>query len=263
VFCNLTPYCPKVVLTPFPSFSIFIASLGNSIITSTKVIESIILTTPGDVIWNYDNENGNVVLGQTPTNEGRDGYVQAIYGKNGVNTTLGQYGVKLQNTDGTTYVEVGSSESSGKNIVQQTSQNILLNASKVYVNTTTGASGGTITNLANPTNNLDATNKQYVDNLKPTTHQNVTVPTSAWVANTNSQTADQEKTDYPFMATISLIGVTANQMVTVLFNYDDQVGGNFAPCAYTTAGGVIIEAKEKPTATITLASVTIMNVDVK
>lgn len=97
----------------------------------------------------------------------------------------------------------------------------------------------------------------------PTTHQNVTVATSAWVANTNSQAADQEKTDYPFMATISLTGVTANQMATVLFNYDDQIGGNFAPCAYTTEGGVIIEAKEKPTAAITLASVTIMNVDVK
>ena len=95
------------------------------------------------------------------------------------------------------------------------------------------------------------------------TFTNVTVPTSAWVANTNSQAVNQEKTDYPFMATISLTGVSANQMATVLFNYDDQIGGNFAPCAYTTSGGVIIEAKEKPTATITLASVTIMNVDVK
>ena len=96
----------------------------------------IVSTTAGDVIWNYDTDNGNAVLGQTPTNEGRDGYVQTIYGKNGVNTTLGQYGVKLQNTDGTTYIEVGSSVSSGKNIVEQTSQNILLNALKVYVNTT-------------------------------------------------------------------------------------------------------------------------------
>lgn len=96
----------------------------------------------------------------------------------------------------------------------------------------------------------------------PTTHQNITVATSAWVTNTNSQATDQEKTDYPFMATISLTDVTANQMATVLFNYDDQIGGNFAPCAYTTSGGVIIEAKEKPTTTITLISITIINVDV-
>lgn len=130
---------------------------------------------------------------------------------------------------------------------------------------------GAIEVSAEPTTELGIVNKKFLEleldkfwaRNKPTTHQNVTVPTSAWVANTNSQAADQEKTDYPFMATISLTGVSANQMATVLFNYDDQIGGNFAPCAYTTSGGVIIEAKEKPTATITLASVTIMNVDVK
>lgn len=117
--------------------------------------------------------------------------------------------------------------------------------------------------VVDPTDGAMAANKQYVDNLKPSTYQNVTVATTAWVANTNSQAADQEKTDYPFMATISLTGVTANQMATVLFNYDDQIGGNFAPCAYTTSGGVIIEAKEKPSATITLASVTVMSVSIK
>lgn len=120
-----------------------------------------------------------------------------------------------------------------------------------------------IDNVVTPETDYQAANKQYVDSLKPQTYQNVTVATSAWVANTNSQAADQEKTDYPFMATISLTNVSANQMATVLFNYDDQIGGNFAPCAYTTSGGVIIEAKEKPSATITLASVTIMSVDIK
>lgn len=126
---------------------------------------------------------------------------------------------------------------------------------------------GKIEVSAEPTTDMGIVNKKFLESKldisKPSTYQNVTVPTSAWVANTNSQAADQEKTDYLFMATISLTGVSANQMVTVLFNYDDQIGGNFAPCAYTTSGGVIIEAKEKPTATITLASVTIMNVDVK
>lgn len=126
------------------------------------------------------------------------------------------------------------------------------NAPAVYIN-----------NIVTPETDYQAANKQYVDSLKPSTYQNVTIATTAWVANTNSQAADQEKTDYPFMATISLTGVTANQMATVLFNYDDQIGGNFAPCAYTTSGGVIIEAKEKPSATITLASVTIMSVSIK
>ena len=83
---------------------------------------------------------------------------------------------------------------------------------------------------------------------------NPTVATSSWVANTNSQAADQEKTDYPFMATISITtpAVTTNDIARVMFGYTEQASGNFAPNCYTTTNGVIIEAKEKPSATITL-----------
>lgn len=83
---------------------------------------------------------------------------------------------------------------------------------------------------------------------------NPTVARSAWVANTNSQAAAQEKTDYPFMATISITtpAVTTNDIARVMFGYAEQVSGNFAPNCYTTTNGVIIEAKEKPSARITL-----------
>lgn len=83
---------------------------------------------------------------------------------------------------------------------------------------------------------------------------NVAVEVSKWVANTNSQAADQEKTDYPFMATISITtpAVTTNDIARVMFGYTEQASGNFAPNCYTTTNGVIIEAKEKPSATITL-----------
>lgn len=83
---------------------------------------------------------------------------------------------------------------------------------------------------------------------------NKTVATSAWVTNTNSQATDQEKTDYPFMATISITSpaVTTNDIARVVFGYAEQSSGNFAPNCYTTTNGVIIEAKEKPSATITL-----------
>ena len=83
---------------------------------------------------------------------------------------------------------------------------------------------------------------------------NPTVATSSWVANTNSQAADQEKTDYPFMATISITtpAITTNDIARVMFGYTEQASGNFAPNCYTTTNGVIIEAKEKPSATITL-----------
>lgn len=83
---------------------------------------------------------------------------------------------------------------------------------------------------------------------------NLTVAVSSWVANTNSQAADQEKIDYPFMATISITtpAVTTNDIARVMFGYTEQASGNFAPNCYTTTNGVIIEAKEKPSATITL-----------
>lgn len=83
---------------------------------------------------------------------------------------------------------------------------------------------------------------------------NLTVAVSSWVTNTNSQAADQEKTDYPFMATISITtpAVTTNDIARVVFGYVEQASGNFAPNCYTTTNGVIIEAKEKPSATITL-----------
>lgn len=83
---------------------------------------------------------------------------------------------------------------------------------------------------------------------------NPTVAKSAWVANTNSQAVAQEKTDYPFMATISITtpAITTNDIARVMFGYTEQASGNFSPNCYTTTNGVIIEAKEKPSATITL-----------
>lgn len=81
-----------------------------------------------------------------------------------------------------------------------------------------------------------------------------TVARSAWVANTNSQAVAQEKTDYPFMATISITtpAITTNDIARVMFGYTEQASGNFSPNCYTTTNGVIIEAKKKPSATITL-----------
>lgn len=138
-----------------------------------------------------------------------------------------------------------------------------------------------ISGLVDPTNQTDAVNKLYVDQalvskanisqlsgLKPFTVQNVSVAISAWVANTNSQATDQEKTDYPYMAIISPLvwqqsasyDVTEKDMATVLFNYNDQISGNFAPCVYTTTNGVIIEAKEIPSDIVTLSSITIEKV---
>lgn len=109
-----------------------------------------------------------------------------------------------------------------------------------------------IQNLGTPEDYYDATTKNYVDSLSTTVINDTSVATTAWVTNTNPQASTQEKTDFPFMATISLADVTTDYCVDVLFSYDDQISGNFCPCVYSVAGGIIVEAKEKPSATVTI-----------
>lgn len=117
---------------------------------------------------------------------------------------------------------------------------------------------GRILHIGYPTNTGDAANKLYVDDTRPSITQSSTIATSAWVTNTNSEATIQEKTDYPFMATVSISGITSNDICQVVYSYDDQIGGNFAPCAYTTTDGVIIEAKEIPSGTVTLNAIIII-----
>lgn len=83
---------------------------------------------------------------------------------------------------------------------------------------------------------------------------NPTVEVGNWVANTNTQADEQERTDYPYMAIISVTNpaVTSSDIARVMFNYSEQSSGNFALSCYTVTNGVIIEAKEKPAAAITL-----------
>lgn len=81
-----------------------------------------------------------------------------------------------------------------------------------------------------------------------------TVSASSWTTNTNSQAEAQERTDYPYMATITITNpaITTNDIARVMFNYTEQASDNFSMNCYTITNGVIIEAKEKPTASITL-----------
>lgn len=82
----------------------------------------------------------------------------------------------------------------------------------------------------------------------------ISVATSAWVANTNSQASAEEKQDYPFMATVSITtpAVTSADIARVMFGYAEQASGNYSLNCYTTTNGVIIQATEKPSAAITL-----------
>ena len=84
------------------------------------------------------------------------------------------------------------------------------------------------------------------------TFSNVQVASSAW--STTGGT-----TNYPYCATISLTGATANMFPHVVFSEEDAISGNFSPIAQSGSGTVTIWAYEAPESSITIP--TIMLVD--
>jgi hypothetical protein len=85
---------------------------------------------------------------------------------------------------------------------------------------------------------------------KRITSTNVSVATSAWVA-------DSTYSDYPKAATVSISGVTATMVPEVVFAPGDATSGNYAPVAVCVAGGVKVFAAEAPEAAITLLTIVV------
>jgi hypothetical protein len=77
----------------------------------------------------------------------------------------------------------------------------------------------------------------------------VAVAASAWES-------DSTYAAYPYAATVACTGVTANHVPEVVFGITEATGGNFAPVALSGSGTVKIYAATKPTAAITLQSIT-------
>ena len=77
---------------------------------------------------------------------------------------------------------------------------------------------------------------------------NVSVATSTW-------TSDTTYTDYPYKATITCSGVTANHVPTVNFCLDDATSGNYAPIALSGTNTVTIYATGIPESAITIPSI--------
>ena len=73
---------------------------------------------------------------------------------------------------------------------------------------------------------------------------NLTVQLSAWTASTYS--------DWPFKASITLNGCTADHVCDVIFNAEQISMGIFAQFAETSTDRVTIFAEEKPDAAITI-----------
>lgn len=77
----------------------------------------------------------------------------------------------------------------------------------------------------------------------------VSVAASAWVS-------DSTYAAYPYAASIACSGVTASYVPEVVFGAVEAASGNFAPVALPGSGTVKIYAATKPTAAITVQSIT-------
>lgn len=77
----------------------------------------------------------------------------------------------------------------------------------------------------------------------------VSVATSAWAS-------DSTYAAYPYAASIACSGVTASYVPEVVFGAVEAASGNFAPVALSGSGTVKIYATTKPTADITVQSIT-------
>ena len=77
----------------------------------------------------------------------------------------------------------------------------------------------------------------------------VSVAASAWVS-------DSTYAAYPYATSIACSGVTASHVPEVVFGATEAASGNFAPVALSGSGTVKIYAATKPTAAITVQSIT-------
>ena len=77
----------------------------------------------------------------------------------------------------------------------------------------------------------------------------MSVAASAWVS-------DSTYAAYPYAASIACPGVTAGHVPEVVFGATEAASGNFAPVALSGSGTVKIYAATKPTAAITVQSIT-------
>ena len=77
----------------------------------------------------------------------------------------------------------------------------------------------------------------------------VSVAASAWAS-------DSTYAAYPYAASIACSGVTTSHVPEVVFGATEAASGNFAPVALSGSGTVKIYAATKPTAAITVQSIT-------
>lgn len=84
--------------------------------------------------------------------------------------------------------------------------------------------------------------------MKKLQFRNVSVSKGAFVSNTTYQ-------DFPYRASIALIGAIKSMIPEVVLSVDDALSGNYAPVAESYNGGVYLYAGSPPDADITIPTI--------
>lgn len=90
--------------------------------------------------------------------------------------------------------------------------------------------------------------QNQINDLKQLVFENVTVPTSLFVADTTYS-------DYPYRAAVALKGVLNKMIPDVILGLVDAISGNFAPVSQCYTGGVYLYAASVPDADITIPTI--------
>ena len=110
-------------------------------------------------------------------------------------------------------------------------------------------SSGNLTDSGKKPGDFAAASHTHTDKADKVKSAGVSVAASAWVS-------DSTYAAYPYAASITCPGVTASHVPEVVFGATEAASGNFAPVALSGSGTVKIYAATKPTAAITVQSIT-------
>ena len=110
-------------------------------------------------------------------------------------------------------------------------------------------SSGNLTDSGKKPGDFAATSHAHAGYAEVKIFSAVSVAASAWVS-------DSTYAAYPYAASIACSGVTASHVPEVVFGAAEAASGNFAPVALSGSGTVKIYAATKPTAAITVQSIT-------
>ena len=110
-------------------------------------------------------------------------------------------------------------------------------------------SSGNLTDSGKKPGDFAATSHAHAGYAEVKIFSGVSVAASAWVS-------DSTYAAYPYAASIACSGVTASYVPEVVFGAVEAASGNFAPVALSGSGTVKIYAATKPTAAITVQSIT-------